>query len=586
MSLRIPGLASGMDTDMMVESMMKAERLKVSRYEQSKQVSLWRQEAYNSMNKMFANFILNTKKDLGLNKTTSTGLVLGSSYNNLDYIRKAVSSNENVATVRAGKDAVNGSYSIKVDKLANGASFTSADMKDKETFEDDTKFSITTTINGKDVVKEIEIKKGESMSDVAKKISSAKVTIDDKEVDLGVTAFYDKDNGRLFMQTTATGLGTKIELKEVDEGSSKDFVEALNGVGLDANDPKRGHKTEGTDAQIEYNGIKLNYSSNNINFNGINIELKATSTDSITMKVDTNVDGIFDKITKLIDDYNELVDKAGGAIGEKRYSNYQPLSQDEKKAMHEDDVKLWTEKAKSGMLNRDENLTRILQNIRTDLYKTLDNPDGSFNHITQIGISTEKYAKGSVGGKLQIDEQKLREAIMEDPEGVMELLFKEASSLPDKPSIRTKPVQEEGVSDEEFAKDMDKYKEELEAYNKELREYEKANKKHLKENNGIFTNIYDNLIDGMKSIIDKSGTGEEADLFRNVKSNMLIDFVTTKSSISDLDKEVLEMNKRIDNLNILLARKEQSYYAKFANMEKMLAQMNSQSSWIGQQLMR
>ena len=65
---------------------------------------------------------------------------------------------------------------------------------------------------------------------------------------------------------------------------------------------------------------------------------------------------------------------------------------------------------------------------------------------------------------------------MEDPEGVMELLFKEASSLPDKPSIRTKPVQEEGVSDEEFAKDMDKYKEELEAYNKELREYEKANK--------------------------------------------------------------------------------------------------------------
>ena len=66
----------------------------------------------------------------------------------------------------------------------------------------------------------------------------------------------------------------------------------------------------------------------------------------------------------------------------------------------------------------------------------------------------------------------------------------------------------------------------------------------MKENNGIFTNIYDNLIDGMKSIIDKSGTGEEADLFRNVKSNMLIDFVTKKSSISDLDKEVLEMNKK------------------------------------------
>ncbi|MSU02695.1 flagellar filament capping protein FliD [Tissierella pigra] len=561
MSLRIPGLASGMDTDLMVESMMKAERLKVSRYEQSKQISLWRQEAYNSMNKMFANFILNTKKDLGLNKTTSTGLVLGSSYNNLDYIRKAVSSNENVATVKAGKDTVNGNYSIKVDKLAN-----SAIIVDGEVNEDTIKDleNITIQLNGTDVIK---IDKATDMNDLVKKINSYK---DEDGKSIGVTAFYDKENKKLFVQSTETGAKVELGLSYNKKGSEFTCI----------------NSAKGTDAQIEYNGIKLNYSSNNINFNGINIELKATSTDSITMKVDTNVDGIFDKITKLIDDYNELVDKAGGAIGEKRYSNYQPLSQDEKKAMHEDDVKLWTEKAKSGMLNRDENLTRILQNIRTDLYKTLDNPDGSFNHITQIGISTEKYAKGSVGGKLQIDEQKLREAIMEDPEGVMELLFKEASSLPDKPSIRTKPVQEEGVSDEEFAKDMDKYKEELEAYNKELREYEKANKKHLKENNGIFTNIYDNLIDGMKSIIDKSGTGEEADLFRNVKSNMLIDFVTTKSSISDLDKEVLEMNKRIDNLNILLARKEQSYYAKFANMEKMLAQMNSQSSWIGQQLMR
>lgn len=563
MSLRIPGLASGMDTDMMVESMMKAERLKVSRYEQSKQVSLWRQEAYNSMNKMFANFILNTKKDLGLNKTTSTGLVLGSSYNNLDYIRKAVSSNENVATVRAGKDTVNGNYSIEVKELATGANFTSADMTDKETFESDMTFKIATTINGQDAVKEIEIKKGESMSDVAKKISSAKVDtykgqvivdgkvnidgkeiiINDltaaekkeiKEVSLGVSAFYDKNNKRFFMQTTETGEeSAKIKIEGQD---FKDRIGYTNEI-------------KGKDAIIEYNGIELKYSSNNINFNGLNIELKAKGTTNI--KIDTNVDGIFDKITKLIDDYNELVDKAGGAIGEKRYSNYQPLSQDEKKAMHEDDVKLWTEKAKSGMLNRDENLTRILQNIRTDLYKTLDNPDGSFNHITQIGISTEKYSKGSVGGKLQIDEQKLRQAIMEDPEGVMELLF--------------------GEGNFKDGKEVDKDGNPL---------------KSDSSTKGVFTRIYDDLIDGMKSIIDKSGPGEEADLFRNIKSNMLIDFVTKKSSISDLDKEVLEMNKKIDNLNIMLARKEQSYYAKFANMEKMLAQMNNQSSWIGQQLMR
>jgi flagellar hook-associated protein 2 len=568
MGLRIPGLASGMDTDMMVESMMKAERLKVSRYEQSRQIFLWRQEAYNSMNKMFANFILNTKKELGLNKTTSTGAIFGSSYKNLDYVRKAISSNESVATVKSGKDTANGSYSIEVENLASSGSFASAYMKDEQ---DKLVDGMTFTINGEEITVN---KSGENvtMSDVVKAINA-------KTEDTKVTAFYDSNNGRIFMQNTTTGKDSKIDITGANtEGTS--FVDALKNEGTKTINGKEFEGSKilvGEDAKIKYNGVTLEYSSNNINLNGLNIELKSKGITNIN--VDTNVDGIFDKITKLIEDYNNLVDMASGAISEKRYSDYQPLSQDEKKAMHEDDVKLWTEKAKSGMLNRDENLTRILQTVRNDLYRTLDNAEGSFNHITQIGISTEKYAKGSAGGKLQIDEDKLRKAIMEDPEGVMELLFGEGKSLDKSAMVGDKPIKDNFPDDDAFKVAMDDY-------NKRLREYEKANKEHLKKNNGVFTNVYDNLIDGMKSIINKSGPGEDADLLRTVNPFMLTDFVTSKSSISDLDKEVSEMDRRIDNLNILLARKEQSYYSKFASMEKALAQMNSQSSWIGQQLMR
>jgi flagellar hook-associated protein 2 len=90
-------------------------------------------------------------------------------------------------------------------------------------------------------------------------------------------------------------------------------------------------------------------------------------------------------------------------------------------------------------------------------------------------------------------------------------------------------------------------------------------------------------MDGMKSIIDKSGPGADSDLFRNVKSNMLLDFVTTKSSISDIDKSISEMNRKIDDLNVLLAKKEDSYYAKFTQMEKYMQQMSSQSGWLSQQ---
>lgn len=577
-NLRIPGLASGMDTDAMVQSMMKVERLKVSRYEQSRQISLWRQEAYTSMNKMLANFILNTRKDMGLTKVTSTGIALGNSYSNLDYIRKATSSNETAATVSSTSKAVNGSYTIKVDELAKGASFSSAKIgtdlnsyTERVPGDDGKEYKkLAFNINGNSIEISKVIEKDEggneiikdiTMDDVVKAINSAKKTIDGKEVSLGVSAFYDKANGRLFIQTAETGKNAEIKLTAISgNAASESFI---NAVKDETQQIVNGETIvgaiyhEGQDAKITFNGVELTYSSNNINLNGLNIELKAQGT--TTIKIDTNIDGIMEKIQKFINDYNELVDKASKSLNEKRYTQYQPLSQEEKKAMHEDDVKIWEEKARSGMLNSDETVQRALHSIRTDLYKTVQNVTGSFNHITQIGITTEKYSKGAAGGKLQIDEEKLRAAIEKDPEGVMELLFKEADIK--KPSM-------DGLSEEE------------------KRAKERQYKIDVSNQSGVFTRMYDNLTDGMKSIIDKSGPGEDAELFRSIRSNILLDFVTKKSSISDLDKEVSEMNRKIDDLNIMLYRKEESYYAKFANMEKMLHQMNSQSNWLTQQLMR
>jgi flagellar hook-associated protein 2 len=568
-NLRISGLASGMDTDAMVQSMMKVERLKVSRYEQSMQIAIWRQEAYTSMNKMFANFILNTRKDMGLAKTSSTGFLSDISYTRLDYIRKVTSSNETAAMVSATSNAVNGSYTITIENLAKGASFSSKKITDSNfnsyttvrtegMDEQEKKYRELSFVINKDttIVISKEMKKDEegkyievdvTMSDVVNAINA-------KKEETGITAFYDSLNKRLFMQTTKTGEEAKIEI-------DGDFKDALGYVNLDESSYSGGDGAiynNGKDAKVTFNGVELSYSSNNINLNGLNIELKAEGTTNI--KVDTNIDGIMEKIEKFVNDYNELVDKTSKLLNEKRYSSYHPLSQEEKKSMHEGDAKLWEEKAKSGLLNRDETLERTLQAIRTDLYAKVASIGGDkFDHITQIGITTEKYARGTTGGKLQIDKDKLRAAIEKDPEGVMELLFTE----PEKLKRSDFPEGDEGD-----------------------REYETAERKNRRDNGGIFTRIYDNLIDGMKSIIDKSGPGEDAELFRSVKYNILIDFVTKKSSISDLDKEVLEMNRKIEDLNAMLYRKEESYYAKFANMEKMLHQMNGQSNWLTQQLMR
>lgn len=92
------------------------------------------------------------------------------------------------------------------------------------------------------------------------------------------------------------------------------------------------------------------------------------------------------------------------------------------------------------------------------------------------------------------------------------------------------------------------------------------------------------MINGMKDIVRRSGTGEDANLFRSIQSNMLIDFVTKQGSISILDKELTDINKRIANEERLLIGRENRYWNQFTAMEKALEKMNQQSSWLMGQL--
>ncbi|NMB08645.1 MAG: flagellar hook protein, partial [Tissierellia bacterium] len=117
-TMRISGLASGIDTDEMIQQLMRAERVKVDRVEQDRQILLWRQEMYNDLNKAFANFILKSRKDFGLTSIGYNGTFRANSYENLNWVKKATSSNESIATVSSTSKAVDGSYNVNVTQLA------------------------------------------------------------------------------------------------------------------------------------------------------------------------------------------------------------------------------------------------------------------------------------------------------------------------------------------------------------------------------------------------------------------------------------------------------------------------------------
>ncbi|KNF09639.1 flagellar hook-associated protein 2 [Gottschalkia purinilytica] len=584
--MRISGLASGMDTDSMIKELMKAERVKVDRVEQQRQLLKWKQEIYNTLNKDFANFILNAKKDFGY--------VNGRS-GSMNWHKKATSSDESKATVSSTLGTVIGKHDITVDRLADGVSAASSsniskgdksnvasqfnlNANDKLEFTIESKNGPVKFVFGElDEATENALK-GElntvyinksldelSLSDVVNKINSASVKDASGNVisDLGVKASYDKGIDRFFLQTTNTGKNNAMLKIDASAGSTGEkFINDLNlkvksydnnGDKLEAN-LTTGNVYNGVNAKISYNGVDdIEKESNSFEINGLNVNLKDVG--SFSVNVSTDTEAIVEKVKNFVEEYNKLIEKAGKLLREKTNRNYKPLTSEEKKAMNEKDIELWEEMAKGGLLRNDMSINNTLSSMRSDLYKEINTDSGVFKLLTEIGISTDKYSTGSIGGQLKVDEDKLRKAIDRDADAVIEVLFKESD-----------------------------------LYNKDDDDLSKDDLAKKRANSGIVTRIFDNLILGMKDIIDRSGTGSNDDLFRKVKSNILIDFVigeknlSKQGSVSFLDYEVNKLNKKIEDLEVLLFRKENSYYAKFTAMEKAMQKMSSQTGWITQQM--
>src|SRR5690554_5723891 len=129
--MRIGGLASGMDIDSIVRDLMRVERMKVDKATQDKTHLEWTREAYNKVNKMFADFVLDTRQSFGLTMT-SGGTIVNRSVSSLDWIKGTSINNSSIADVSAKANAIDGSYKINVQNLAsNWSSASSEDISVK-----------------------------------------------------------------------------------------------------------------------------------------------------------------------------------------------------------------------------------------------------------------------------------------------------------------------------------------------------------------------------------------------------------------------------------------------------------------------
>lgn len=398
--MRIGGLASGMDIDSLVSDLMKAERIPLDKLTQQKQLAEWQKDDYRDVNLMLSDL-----------RTSASNLRLQSSFVNYSM----TSSNPDLATATATASTTPGNYSVTVNQLADSAKINSVSSLGKKSTNLVGTGSLTLTTDKGTAT--ITLSGAETYSDLAKKIAGATNANGES---LGLRANFDDTTSRFFISTKDMGPNAKIE---ITGGLADQIMGGTAGSYLG----------QGKDAQIDFKGSDgsnipiTGGSSNIVTVNGMNINLlKAAPGTTVNINVQSDSEATFNSIKAFVDKYNEVIEKIQTKVTETRYRDFAPLTNDQKEAMSEKEIELWEEKSKSGLLRGDQSLQNTLNSLRRAMMDSVGGiANGEVHLMSEIGINTGDYREG---GKLFIDETKLKQALKDKPDEVMTLFTKNDSS--------------------------------------------------------------------------------------------------------------------------------------------------------------
>jgi flagellar hook-associated protein 2 len=268
----------------------------------------------------------------------------------------------------------------------------------------DFEFKITTYNQaGEAVPQTFSFNGDQSMDDIVKEINNS---------NLGLTAFYDEFKGGLVIAKREAGsFNPSATGKEIEfEGN---FLTRI--MNLD-----QATETGGTPAIVTINGVVTERNSNTFTINGVTFTLKEDMPgQSAVINVANDTDLTFDAVKNYITKYNELIEKINEKTGEPVYREYKPLSDEEKESLSEKQIEQWEEKARSGLLRNDSIITSGLGKMRSSLYESVSGLSGQYDQLAQLGITTSSNYRDK--GKLIIDEDKLKAAIANDPNSVMQM---------------------------------------------------------------------------------------------------------------------------------------------------------------------
>ncbi|MBW8349588.1 flagellar filament capping protein FliD [Bacillus sp. IITD106] len=325
------------------------------------------------------------------------------------------------------------------------------------------------------------------------------------ESSAGVTMYYDSFANQVSLTRKETG----------DFNQNGDEIQLVGDFLLKTLNFENTKESGGQNAKFTINGLETERSSNTFEMSGVTFTLKQTFDSTaggqpISIAVGNDSNQVLENIKAFVTQYNELIADINGKLNENRYRSYKPLTDDEKEELSEKQQEKWEEMARSGLLKGDPILSSVLSTMRLDMSSVIET-NGLFKQLASIGIKTT--ANYMEGGKLEIDEAKLKEALENDPQSV-ENLFRGDGTTSDR---------------------------------------------------GVVHRLYDTVDATMKKLQEKAGRA------------------TSTNQQFTIGRELLSVDKSIDNFETRLKLTEERYWRQFTAMEKAIQRANEQSNYLWQQ---
>ena len=247
----------------------------------------------------------------------------------------------------------------------------------------------------------------------------------------GVKVSYSTTSNQFVFTSTHGGSGGRIEIGNdganlaaklfgAVEYDGQGNIAKVRGQGVANYQGNEFSVIQGQDARMEayVNGVKTTLTSgtNTFDIDGFKVTANGTfeatnASERVTFDKKVDADKIVDAVKSFVEDYNKVLAEIN-----KQYSTqpdhkntYKPLTDDQKADMTEKQIEEYETKAKQGLLFGDNDLGNLSNALRFVF---------SNSNLDAIGVSVS--TSYSDRGRITLDETKLRSALASDPDAVAE----------------------------------------------------------------------------------------------------------------------------------------------------------------------